>query len=202
MRIIIIKGGFNKQMLKKIALGVVLLSLILSIVACSTATSTSVPAQKPVDISVSAPPSAAISAPTPPSNPKPSGPIKEKWIESQVSGDTVSIRVSDVKNSWNTAFKMVNKGSTLNFMAYVLNGGIQVRGNVCPPCRSIGYSLNNDILVCDTCGTTFRATNGSGIQGACVRYPKAAIQYKVVDDVLVMNVGDLVNAYQETLKID
>jgi nitrite reductase/ring-hydroxylating ferredoxin subunit len=187
-------------MIKKIAVGAVLLSLMLIIVACSAPTSASVPTQKPVDIPVSAPVPAANSTPTPPSNSKPSGPIKEKWLDSQVSGDTVSIPISDIKSNWNTAFKLVNKGSTLNFMAYVLNGEIQVRANVCPPCRSIGYALNNDILVCDTCATTFNAKTGVGIQGACVNYPKAAVQYKIVNGDIVMSIADLVNAYQDTLK--
>jgi nitrite reductase/ring-hydroxylating ferredoxin subunit len=186
-------------MKKKIIVSAIVLSLVLIIVSCSAPTSASVPAPKTVNIPSSSPAPAVNTFPAPPSNPKPTGPIKEKWITAQVTGDAVSIPVNDVKSSWNTAFKIVNSGSTLNFMAYVSNGEIQVRANVCPPCRSIGYSLNNDVLVCDTCGTTFKATDGSGIQGACVKFPKAAIQYKVVNDTLVMNVVDLVDAYQKTL---
>jgi nitrite reductase/ring-hydroxylating ferredoxin subunit len=199
IRISKVKGGFNKKMFKKIVIGSFLLSLIVIVVACSAPTSASVPAQQPLQIPVSAPAPAANPTPVP-SNPKPSGPIKEKWMDPQVSGDIVSIPVSDVKNNWNTAFKIVNKGSTLNFMAYISNGEIQVRANVCPPCRSIGYSLTkDDVLVCDTCGTSFRAKDGSGIQGACVNYPKAAVQYKIADNNIVMTVNDLVTAYQKTL---
>jgi hypothetical protein len=189
-------------MLKKMAIGAVLLSLILSIVACSTATSASVPTQKPVDIPVSAPAPAASSTPTPPSNPKPSGPIKAKWVEPQINGSTVSIPVSEVKNNWNTVFKIVKQGTTMNFMAYVFDGEIQVRGSACPPCKGITYTLNNDILVCDICGTTFKAKNSAGVQGPCVRYPKEAAAYKIVDGNILMNEADLVKAYQETLKID
>jgi nitrite reductase/ring-hydroxylating ferredoxin subunit len=186
-------------MIRKIAVGALALSLILIIVACAAPATAPAPTPKTVDIPASAPSPAANPASLPAPAAKPSGPVKEKWIDAQVTEDTASIAVKDVRDNWNTAFKIANKGATLNFMAYVLNGEIQVRANVCPPCRSIGYTLNNDILVCDTCATTFKATNGSGIQGACVKFPKAAVQYKVVNDAIVMNVNDLVNAYQKTL---
>ena len=92
----------------------------------------------------------------------------------------------------------------MNFMAYVFDGEIQVRGSACPPCRGITYTLNNDLLVCDVCSTTFKAKNGAGVTGAptCVRYPKEAVSYKIADGNIVMNESDLVKAYQETLKID
>ena len=190
-------------MRRKIAVGAVVLALTLTIVACS-APAAATATQKPVQIPTSTP--AAASAPaanpttTPPSNPRPAGNIKEVWIDPKVSGNTVSIAENDVKNNWNNAFKIVNNGATLNFMAYVMNGEIQVRANVCPPCRSIGYNLTpNDVLVCVTCGTSFKAVDGSGIQGACVKFPKAGIQYKVENGNLVMSVNDLVNAYQKTV---
>jgi hypothetical protein len=186
-------------MKKMIIVSIIALSLVLIITSCAAPVSVPTASPKPVDIVTAAPAPVANPSPVAPSNPKPSGPIKEKWINAQVTGDVVSIALNDVKNNWNNAFKMSNKGSTLNFMAYVFNGEIQVRANVCPPCRSIGYSLSNDELVCDTCGTTFKAVDGSGIQGACVKFPKAAIQYKVVNDTIVMNLDDLVNAYQKTL---
>jgi hypothetical protein len=34
--------------------------------------------------------------------------------------------------------------------------------------------LNKDVLVCDRCGTRFKAKSGDGIDGACVDYPKAS----------------------------
>jgi hypothetical protein len=189
-------------MIRKIAVGAVVFSLILIIVACSAPTSASVPTQKPVEIPAYTPAPAANPTPIPPSNPKPSGPIKAKWLEPQINGSTVSIPVSDLKNNWNSIFKIVKQGTTMNFMAYVFDGEIQVRGSACPPCRGITYTLNNDLLVCDTCGTTFKAKNSAGVQGPCVRYPKEAVSYKIADGNIVMNESDLVKAYQETLKVD
>jgi len=192
-------------MLKRFVFAAILLSLALIFVACSgpaTTPTNSTQAPVPQTPQVVTPSTTVVvpPAPNPPSNPKPSGPIKAKWIDAQVSGSAVSIPVSEVKNNWNTVFKLTKQGSNLTFMAYILDGEIQVRGSACPPCKGITYTLDSDILVCDVCATTFKAKTGAGIKGPCVNYPKAAIQYKIVDGNIVMNETDLVNAYQETLK--
>jgi len=165
-------------MLRKILIGTVLFSLILTAAACAGPTSTSPP----------------TSPPSPPS-----GPIKATWIEPEVAGDTVSIPVSEVENNWNIHFKLETQGDDINFMAHLVDGEIYVRANICPPCRSIGYSLEGNILVCDTCATTFEAETGDGIEGACVDYPKAAVPYEISDGNIVMSEDDLLVAYQNTL---
>jgi nitrite reductase/ring-hydroxylating ferredoxin subunit len=163
-------------MLRKIAIGAVLFSLILIAVACTGPTST----------------------PTP--NPNPSGPIKATWIEPQVVGDTVSLAVSEVENNWNVHFNVKAQGADMNFMAYIVDGEIHVRANVCPPCKSIGFSLKEDILVCDRCATTFKAKTGAGIKGACVDFPKASVPYEIRGGNIVMKGTDLIAAYQDTLE--
>jgi len=190
----------NNKTIPLVMAGILLFFMVIALLpACSATTTPSVPAPKTVDTPASAPVPATTQTPLPISYPKPPGPIKEKWINATVDGDTLLVLATDIRSNWNTAFKMTDKGKTLNFMAYVFNGEIQVRANVCPPCRSIGYSLNKDELVCDTCETTFKAVDGLGIQGACVKFPKAAIKYQIVNDNLVMNIGELVDAYQRTL---
>ncbi|NWF77898.1 MAG: DUF2318 domain-containing protein [Chloroflexi bacterium] len=157
-------------MLKKIILILVLLILVSSIVACSSNGTQS------------------------------SQRIEATWVEPQVVGDTVSIPVSEVENNWNVHFNVNTPGGDMNFMAYVLDGEIYVRANVCPPCQSIGFSLDEDILVCDRCATTFRAQTGEGISGACVGYPKAAVAYEISGGNIVMNSTDLATAYQDTIE--
>lgn len=127
---------------------------------------------------------------------KPSGPIKAIWIEPQVDGDIYTIPLSAIKDNWNIHFK----AESMNFMAYILDGKIHVRANVCPPCRSTGFSLYDDILVCDRCETTFEAKTGAGIQGACVDYPKASISYEISNGNVRLKKQDLVAAYEETLR--
>ncbi len=127
-------------------------------------------------------------------------PIKATWIDPQVVADAVSIPLSEVKNNRNVHFEVETQDSNMNFMAYVLDGETHVRANVCPPCRSKGFSLDENILVCDRCATTFNAETGEGIEGACVDYPKASVPYETENGNIVMNSADLTTAYQDTIE--
>jgi hypothetical protein len=149
-------------MLKKAMLGLVLLAVILTIVSCSNG------------------------------NPPSGDPISATWIEPQIAGDTVSIPLSEVEDNLNVHFNVETQGEDMNFMAYVLDGDVYVRANVCPPCRSIGFSLED--------ATTFGAETGDGISGACVDYPKASVPYEASDGNIVMQGADLVAAYEDTLE--
>jgi uncharacterized membrane protein len=182
-------------MLKKIAIGLSTLMLMLIAVACAnSAAAPSTTGAQPSASTLSSAPQ-AIQATTQ----KPSGPIKAKIIEAQVNGDSVSIPVGDVESDWNTQFAVNAQTGKMNFMAYLLNNKIYVRADVCPPCRSIGYSLDGNTLVCDNCATTFKADTGDGIQGACVNYPKALVPYEITNGDIIMKQADLVVAYENTI---
>ena len=156
--------------MSKIIPVLVLLAMILSVAACSN------------------------------NNAQSNAPIKATWIEPQVVGDTVSIPVSEVENNKIIHFKFGTQDKDTTFMAYKLSGELYVRANICPPCRSIGFSLQKDILVCDTCQTTFEAKTGKGISGACVDFPKAPVPYQIKNDNLAMKGTDLMVAYQNTIE--
>ena len=125
--------------------------------------------------------------------------IKATWVTAWVVGDTVSIPVSEVENNKIIHFKLSTSASDIAFMAYELGGKMYVRSNVCPPCWSVGFSLQRDILVCDTCLTTFKAKTGDGIVGGCVDFPKASVPYEITGGNIVMRGEDLLAAYQNTL---
>ena len=187
-------------MLIKVIIGALAVLLILVAVACAGPTSAPVTAAPAPKSPATQAPSSAQTPTAPALAAKPSGKIKGTWIEPKVNGDTISILQSDVEKNWNIHFKATIQGSTENFMAYLLDGQIYVRANVCPPCQSIGYSLDKDVLVCDRCGTRFKAKSGDGIDGACVNYPKASVSYQTAGGNLVMKNSDLFTAYQNTLK--
>jgi nitrite reductase/ring-hydroxylating ferredoxin subunit len=126
-------------------------------------------------------------------------PIKATWITPQVAGATVSIPFSDVENDGIVHFNVAASTGKTAFMAYNIDGQLNVRANVCPPCRSIGFSLVGDTLVCNTCGTVFKAGTGAGVSGACVGYPKASVAYTISDGQISMQAGDLQAAYQDTI---
>jgi nitrite reductase/ring-hydroxylating ferredoxin subunit len=127
--------------------------------------------------------------------------IKATWIEPQVVGDTISVPVSEVESDTITHFKFRAQDEDMTFMAYDLSGEIYVRANICPPCHSIGFSLQQSTLVCDTCGTVFAAKTGAGIKGACVAYPKAEVAYNLDNGNIVMRSIELVAAYQNTVTL-
>ncbi|MDF1531863.1 MAG: Fe-S-containing protein [ANME-2 cluster archaeon] len=131
-----------------------------------------------------------------------SGPVKAKWITVTVSGDQVSIPQSDVDKYTNVHFNVPTSNyGPLAFMAYNLDGKTYVRANVCPPCNSIGFSLDNGVLVCDSCGTLFEADTGNGISGGCVAYPKEEVAYTVQNGQIVMNINDAITAYGATVQV-
>jgi len=127
------------------------------------------------------------------------GRVSPTWITAQQEGDTVSIPVSELDSGKMLHFRVTYQDYTMAFMAYKSGGEIYVRANVCPPCRSIGFSLDGDTLVCDSCGTTFKASTGAGISGACVSYPKAEVAHEISGDSVTMEMDDLVTAYGNTL---
>ncbi len=131
-------------------------------------------------------------------NQPPDGLIKATWLEPQIEGNAVSIMLSDVETNWNTHFGLGEEHGNMNFMAYVLDGEVFVRANVCPPCRSVGFSLNGDELVCDSCRTLFSSKTGEGISGACKDFPKAVVAHEIVNGKIVMQLEDLTTAYENT----
>jgi nitrite reductase/ring-hydroxylating ferredoxin subunit len=130
--------------------------------------------------------------------------IRPEWIGAgvlEIGSDTVSIPTSEVIGGRMLHFAVsTGQGGEENFMAYNMAGQTHVRANVCPPCRSIGFSLLGDILVCDSCGTRFNANTGDGISGACKDFPKAAVDYTVSGDNIVMGFDNLTIAYENTEK--
>ena len=126
-------------------------------------------------------------------------PAGSEWITPQVEGNTISIPVLPIENNTMSNFRIDTSEGEMDFMVYKLNNYIHVLANVCPPCDSVGFDLDDTELVCQSCGTTFDAETGEGIFGGCVNYPKESVPYELEDSRIVMNRSDLITAYQETL---
>jgi len=127
------------------------------------------------------------------------GIVSPTWITAQQNGDTVSIPVSELDGGKMLHFSITYQNDDMAFMAYKLGGDYYVRANVCPPCGSIGFSLDGDALVCDSCRTRFEAHTGEGISGACVNYPKAEVAHEISGASVTMEMDDLVTAYENTI---
>jgi nitrite reductase/ring-hydroxylating ferredoxin subunit len=126
--------------------------------------------------------------------------IRPTWINADIGPDTVSVSAAEVEKAGMSHFRMTSGGTELVYMAYKLGSDVLVRSSICPPCRSRSFSLQGDILVCDSCQTTFSARTGDGVAGPCVDYPKAAVPFTMTGGKLVMKGSDLTAAYQNTVK--
>jgi len=129
----------------------------------------------------------------------PTASVDPTTLSPQVSGDAVSIPLSQVTANYNTRFVITGPDGEMSYMAYVSNGTVTVRADICPPCGSRSFKLTKGTLVCNSCGTVFNAVTGKGISGYCVRYTKQPVAYQISGDSIVMKVTDLVNAYRSTL---
>lgn len=166
---------------------VALVSLAAILVGCSGGTGTQI--KPPVNTS-----GTTTGIPT-----VPKSTVTPTWINPEVIGTSVMVPLDEVQTKINTHFKVVLEKGSAYFMAYNYGGNIQVRADICPPCRSVSYTLVKDTLVCDSCGTVFKAGDGTGIKGACVNYPKASVPFETVDDKIVLNTAELTTAYENTL---
>jgi nitrite reductase/ring-hydroxylating ferredoxin subunit len=132
------------------------------------------------------------------------GPIQPTWIGSEVlrvEGNSLLIPTEEVASGRMLHFSLSAGGAgKQDFMAYDLGGETYVRANVCPPCRSVGFSLDGDVLVCNSCGTRFAANTGAGISGACKDFPKAEATHAISGSDITIGVSDLTAAYENTEK--
>ncbi len=114
-----------------------------------------------------------------------------------VSGSTVSLSLAEVAQAGNGNFLVNN----MSFMAYQLDGKFYVRADVCVPCGSRTFTLQNGTLICGSCGTVFNGTTGAGMRGvsACMSYAKKAAPYTTDSSNIIMTVNDLTTAYQNTI---
>jgi hypothetical protein len=94
-------------------------------------------------------------------------------------------------------------GKQETFMAYYYNGLVYVRGDDCVPCQSINFSLKGNLLMCDSCGTTFNAVTGVGTgtvgSPTCREYPKEIAAYTIQSGQIVMHLSDLDTAFLNTI---
>ncbi len=193
----------NKKWMQ-IALGVVGILVVSAMIlgALNSCSSGQAKAVTPGGGTATTSPSAAVNPATTTALVNPTSPVDPTTLTAKVAGDVVSIPLSDVAAKFNTRFAVNTPQGQASYMAYVWNGAIQVRADICPPCGSKSFKLTKGTLVCNSCGTVFDAVSGKGKSGACVRYSKESVAYQISGDTLVMKMADLSTAYTRTLAID
>lgn len=125
--------------------------------------------------------------------------VNPTWITPVVSADSVSLPLATVHQDTIVHFWVTTSDGKESFMAYQYGGQTYVRADICPPCRSVDFSLKGDILVCGACGTRFNAVTGKGVSGACVAYPKAEAKWETSGANMVISMDALKTAYRTTV---
>jgi nitrite reductase/ring-hydroxylating ferredoxin subunit len=189
-----------RRYITRCLISLMLLGMV-ALAACSDVNASEKPGNVSPSITASPVNSGSPAAPQP-VNTAPKDPnrrIKATWITPVVEGDTVALPVSELEKDIIIHFAFDAGSGKMPFMAYLFEGKTFVRADICPPCRSYNFSVEKDVLICDTCGTRFKTATGDGISGACVNYPKAAVAYEVKDKNVVLKTDALKTAYQNTL---
>ena len=183
----------RKTLIRLITIGFLISMLVVT--ACSTGTAAKAqPVPSTPLVSTTPPPRASVTPPR--SN---NQRIKATWIEPGKEGDYLTISVSELNKDTIIHFALDTPDGAMPFMAYVFEGNTYVRANICVPCRSYNFSLQGNILICDTCGTQFSAKTGEGVGGPCVKYPKAAVNWETKGENIIVKNGDLTAAFFNTL---
>ena len=128
------------------------------------------------------------------------------WLDPPIVGvdGTLTIPLSAVQKDIIVHFRVTSAANQQEtFMAYYYDGLIYVRGDDCVPCQSINFSLKGNLLVCNSCGTTFNAITGKGTgtvgSPQCRTYPKEIAAYTIQGDQIVMHLNDLDTTFQNTI---
>jgi uncharacterized protein len=101
-----------------------------------------------------------------------------------------------IQSMYDPNFDIGNGQKGLPVMAYVSpSGRVIVAASFCEPCYSRKFHIENDQLVCDTCGTRWALGDLTGIGGGCVKYPPAELKYTVdkSSGMIVINEPELKN---------
>ncbi|MBN1152487.1 MAG: DUF2318 domain-containing protein [Dehalococcoidia bacterium] len=163
--------------------------------AASVPETSGAPAAAPLPV-----PAERVEVPVVPEQPQaPVGPVDATPLIVSHDSEAVTLPLSAITEVVNAEFGISVDDRSLDFMAYMLDGQLYVRASACPPCSTLSYTLDGRTLFCDACDTRFDAATGEGIDGACIDYPKAQVAYKVSGDNVVIQVVDLVRAWDETL---
>lgn len=122
-------------------------------------------------------------------------------IPVDISGGKVSVNLDDIKNKKMVTFEVpgvnfnLDNGTPFDYLpllAYVSpKGNVVVATSLCEPCSGITFSISNDTLVCNTCGTTWELEGLKGIQGGCPQYPPEIVEYKAEGGKLVLDEAKL-----------
>ncbi|MFQ5799152.1 MAG: Fe-S-containing protein [Bacteroidota bacterium] len=104
-------------------------------------------------------------------------------VASRVQGGKIIILLRDVLEHRMVGFDYGGASVPISLVAFISPEGKLVTSIAfCEPCNSRKYHAQNNILICNACGTTWKLQNLEGISGSCQKYPPDPIPSVVVGD--------------------
>lgn len=103
-------------------------------------------------------------------------------IENTYADGKIGFSLEDVKKYKITYLDIYEGASVDALVSYISPAGrLVVAVAMCEPCRSQRFHIDNNVLVCDTCGTRWFLNDLQGISGGCPQYPPEELPYRVED---------------------
>lgn len=109
-------------------------------------------------------------------------------IENTYAGGKISFSLEDVQK-YKITYLDIYEGAPVDALVSYISpaGRLVVAVAMCEPCRSQRFHIDNNILVCDTCGTRWFLNDLRGISGGCPQYPPEELPYEVNGDTVTVD---------------
>ncbi len=115
-------------------------------------------------------------------------------IASRVQGGKIVISLRDVLEHRMVGFDYGGASVPISLVAFISPEGKLVTSIAfCEPCNSRKYHAQNNMLICNACGTTWKLQNLEGTSGACQKYPPDPIPSVVVGDEIQIDESNVKN---------
>jgi hypothetical protein len=118
------------------------------------------------------------------------------WAEPVIDGDVVTITVAVAASEDHVHFTVPGTEGDASFIGWLRNGEFEARPVMCPCCGAEEVQWGGTALVCRNCDAVFDLEGGVA-DDSCA-YPEGTLPAEVLEDVIVMSLSDLVEAYDRT----
>ena len=110
--------------------------------------------------------------------------LEQTVIGSKVeNGKEIVATLSTVKDKKFIRTDYQANGKSIPLTAFVQpDGKVMVAISYCEPCKGSTFHISGNLIICNTCGTTWDLQTLKGISGGCQAYPPQALTYSLDGD--------------------
>jgi hypothetical protein len=120
--------------------------------------------------------------------------VQQTPIEITQENSAIKVPLAEVQAKKLVGFTWKGQGKELPLLAYIAPSGKVVTAvSICEPCNGYTFHIENNALVCNTCGTTWDLENLGGVSGGCTKYPPDAFANKLEGDKIVIPDANVAN---------